>query len=121
MGNPIVHFEIAVSNLQKGKDFYGQLFDWKITDHQQMPYGVINTGQDNIGGGLFEASGCDDCKPYVSFYIQVDDLAATLEKVTALGGKPVVPPTDIPGGTFAMFMDPDENLVGIWKNAEDCK
>jgi predicted enzyme related to lactoylglutathione lyase len=37
--------------------------------------------------------------------------------VTSLGGKTIVPPTEIPNVvTFALFSDPDGNMVGLVKS-----
>ena len=53
---------------------------------------------------------------YTIFYVQVDDISATLAKAESLGGKTVVPKVDIPGyGSFAWLSDPDENVIGLWK------
>jgi predicted enzyme related to lactoylglutathione lyase len=52
---------------------------------------------------------------YVTFYVAVDDLPAYLAKAEALGGKTLVPPVEIPTGTFAWLADPDENIIGLWK------
>ena len=50
----------------------------------------------------------------MSFYVGVDDPQAALHRVESLGGTTVLPVTQIPGvGTFAMFSDPDGNLVGV--------
>ena len=50
----------------------------------------------------------------VTFYIQVDDIAAALEKVAKLGGKTVMGPMDVPDGpTLALFNDPQGNTVGL--------
>ena len=38
-----------------------------------------------------------------------------LDKATALGGKRLVPPINIPTGTFAWFADPDGNIIALWK------
>ncbi len=38
---------------------------------------------------------------YITFYVQVDDLQVYLDKAIALGGKMLVPPIEIPTGTFA--------------------
>jgi predicted enzyme related to lactoylglutathione lyase len=43
---------------------------------------------------------------------------AALDKAIALGGKKVVGPIAIPTGTFAWFMDPDGNTVGLLKPAK---
>jgi predicted enzyme related to lactoylglutathione lyase len=46
----------------------------------------------------------------------VDDIDATLEKVTENGGRILVPKTVIPNvGYFAMFADPEGIAIGIMK------
>ncbi len=53
----------------------------------------------------------------MSFYIDVDDLAAYRTKITDAGGKVVVEEQEVPGmGSFALFSDPDGRVLGIWKN-----
>jgi predicted enzyme related to lactoylglutathione lyase len=52
---------------------------------------------------------------YVTVYVQVDDLPAYLKKAESLGGKTLVPPVEIPQGSFAWFADPDGNTIGLWK------
>jgi uncharacterized protein len=51
----------------------------------------------------------------VSIYVQVDDLQATLDTVEKLGGKTILPPTEVPGGPkLAMFADPAGNVTGLF-------
>jgi predicted enzyme related to lactoylglutathione lyase len=45
----------------------------------------------------------------------VDDVKAYLAKAESLGAKTLVPPVEIPTGTFAWIADPDGNTVGLWK------
>jgi predicted enzyme related to lactoylglutathione lyase len=52
---------------------------------------------------------------YTIFYVEVDDVAGYLEKAKSLGGKMLVPPVEIPTGTFAWTQDPEGNTVGLWK------
>jgi len=47
--------------------------------------------------------------------VDVEDVAAYLEKAKALGAKTLVPPVEIPTGTFAWMQDPEGNTVGLWK------
>ena len=52
----------------------------------------------------------------VTFYVQVDDLQAYLNQAARLGGKMVMPPTEIPNVvTLAMFADPEGNVIGLIK------
>jgi len=36
MGNPIVHMEIPVTDLNKAKGFYSKLFGWKVDAMPEM-------------------------------------------------------------------------------------
>ena len=52
----------------------------------------------------------------MTVYIQVDDLQAYLDKAEGLGGKTMIPPTEVPGmGHFAWFTDIDGNILGLWQ------
>jgi predicted enzyme related to lactoylglutathione lyase len=119
MAQPAVAwFEITGSDGPALKRFYGQLFDWQIQDAGDgSGYGLVQAADKGIGGGI----GADQAggSGHVSFYVEVDDPAAYLEKVHKLGGKTVVPPTEIPqyGLTFAFFSDPEGHLVGLSKGA----
>jgi predicted enzyme related to lactoylglutathione lyase len=115
MGSPIVHFELIGKDAAVLKEFYAQLFDWKIGD--LMPdmgnYGLIDGESSGLAGGIGQS---DDGKPRVSVYTQVPDLQATLDKAVALGGAVVMPPTEIPGvTTLALFTDPAGNVFGLTK------
>jgi putative ATP-binding cassette transporter len=47
----------------------------------------------------------------------LDDPAAALDRAQELGGKTVMPPTEIPGVvTMAQFLDPAGNLIGLIKS-----
>jgi predicted enzyme related to lactoylglutathione lyase len=74
---------------------------------------MVPSGEGGIGGGIMASpSG----QPYVTVYVQVDDLSGYLAKAEGLGAKSLVQPTDIPGGgSFAVFQDPDGNMVGLFK------
>ena len=50
----------------------------------------------------------------VTFYVEVEDPAAALEKISALGGKTIQEPMDVPNGpTIALFADPEGHVVGL--------
>ena len=49
-------------------------------------------------------------------YMQVADPIATIKQAESMGGKMLMPPTEIPNGpTIAMFSDPEGNTVGLVK------
>ena len=118
MGQPVVHFEISSKDYKKAVSFFRNLFGWDIQDIPQMSYGMVRSeGPGAIGGGIGQIHG--DNAPVVTFYVQVDNLQAYLDKAVALGGKTIVPPTPIPNiGSFAMFADLDGNLIGLFRDKE---
>ncbi len=114
MGKPVVHFEVIGRDSPKLQKFYGTLFDWKIDANNPQNYGMVDTGSNKgIPGGI--GSGPDPGG--VTFYVQVEDLQATLDRAEKLGGKTLMPPTEIPGAgvTLAAFTDPEGNRIGLTK------
>ena len=114
MKNPVVHFEILGQNHEALQQYYRDLFEWNIESiSPEMPYGVVQSpeGEVGIGGGI---GGSPDGATQLTFYVQVDDIEASLARAVELGGKTVAEPTTIPGMvTFALFNDPEGNLVGL--------
>jgi predicted enzyme related to lactoylglutathione lyase len=97
--------------------FYRDLFDWTVIDSGDPAYQLVDTGAGDgaIGGGIGATQGPDD-PGGVTVYMRVDDLQGYLDKAEKLGGKTVVPPTDLPGefGRFALLADPSGHTVGLW-------
>lgn len=113
--NPVVHVEVLGADAPRLQTFYRELFGWQ-SKLNPVGYGYVPiappTGTPLTGGVGPSAQR----QPLVIFYVKVDDPAATLKKAESLGGKVVVPPTDVPGGvTFARFADPEGNVIGIVK------
>jgi len=109
MPNPVVHFEIGCSDLAQTQAFFNKLFDWQM--QEAGPATLIDTG--GIGGHI-SALGHEP-HHYTIFYVQVEDVQAYLDKAGSLGGKMLVPPVEIPSGTFAWFADPEGNTIGLFK------
>jgi len=118
MGAPIVHFEINSKDLSRAKGFYSSLFGWKIQDVGTMNYGMVDTGvKMGINGGIGQVD--LDKPPFATFYVQVEDPQAILDKAVSLGANVIVPVTVVPEmATFALFSDPDGCVVGLVKGPE---
>lgn len=113
MAQPVVHFEIAAQDPKRAQDFYSTLFDWKVDANNPWNYGLIDTRAEGINGGIGPS---ENGSTRVSIYIQVNDLQEYLDKAETLGGKTLMPPTEIPGAvTMALFADPEGNTVGLVK------
>ena len=115
MPNPVVHFEILGKDHERLQEYYGKLFGWKITNPSpDFPYGLVSTEEQGsgIGGGVGAAA--DGGNAQVTIYVEVEDIQASLDRASELGGEAVVPVTTIPGMViFAQFKDPEGNVVGL--------
>jgi len=120
MGNAVVHFEVMAQDRQRVMSFFSELFGWKIDTDNPMGYGVIahsdnySKGGIGIGGGIFGdmPAGQDG----VTFYVEVDDIEATLTQVEKLGGQRLMGPETAEGGpTFGHLLDPEGHWVGLFQ------
>jgi predicted enzyme related to lactoylglutathione lyase len=111
MPNPLVHWELMVSDVERARTFYKQVFDWSFTA-AGPEYTLIQTGAEP-GGGLMKRP------PHVTMstlnsYFRVDDLDRTLRNAVEAGARVIVPRMEVPTvGWFAMFLDPDEIPIGV--------
>jgi uncharacterized protein len=112
MAHPVVHFEIGCKDKAKLSEFYAQVFGWKI---DPGPMGLIDTGADTGIHGHITALGHEPHQ-FTHFYIETADVAGSLAAIGAAGGRTIVPPVEIPAGTFAWFADLEGNTVGLWKS-----
>jgi uncharacterized protein len=118
MGKPVAWFEVISADADRARKFYSELFGWTVSaDPAIGGYALVDTGagEGAIGGGIGALTGPADT-PGVRIYMRVDDLDAYLDRAEKLGGRRLVPPTNLPGdfGRFAMVADPDGNPVGLW-------
>ncbi len=114
MGNPVTWFEINSSNPARLHEFYSQAFGWKMQPVAGMDSATVDTDSPaGIAGSIGKAEGPNQ----VTFYIEADDLQSHLDRVESLGGKTVLPVTEIPDVViFAQFADPDGNVVGLFRS-----
>jgi uncharacterized protein len=110
MANPVVRFEVGAADDQPLVRFYGELFGWGLQAVADG-YTVVDTrGGGGINGGIGRSQSGE---PWATFYVEVEDLQASLDRAEALGGRTVWPVAELPGMAFAMFADPDGLLVGL--------
>jgi predicted enzyme related to lactoylglutathione lyase len=114
MPNPVTHFEVLGQDAAALQRFYGDAFGWEMQDVMDGGYYMANPGS-GPNGGVGSSMG----RPgHVTFYVEVEDPAASLQRIQELGGQTVQPPMDVPGGpTIALFADPEGHVVGLVKAA----
>lgn len=112
MGNAVVHFEIGAADDGPLAAFYRNLFGWQLQPMPGGEYTMVGTGGDGgINGGIGRSR---TGEPWLAFYVETEDLQATLDKAESFGGATITPVTDIGENlTVAMLRDPDGLPVGL--------
>ena len=108
----LVWFEVLGKDPGKLRAFYGELFNWKFTMSQmpEMDYGMTDKADTGIGGGVGKAP---QGAGWSTFYVQVQDIRASVARAEALGGKVLLPIMKIPEGEIAVVADPEGHPVGL--------
>jgi predicted enzyme related to lactoylglutathione lyase len=114
MSNPtnrIAYFEITGRDAALTHDFYRALFDWQIVDDPEALYAEVTPGGD-VTGGIADIP--DDVAPSLTMFVEVDDLAAAIDRAERAGGSLLFPPLTTPNGReIAMIVDPIGVNVGL--------
>lgn len=112
MSSPVVHAEIRSSDPDATRAFFGQLFGWTYPQEGAFPgYTFVDTGApDALYTAISPLQGDGDL---VTFFVGVEDMAASTAKATELGGRVVQEPVDVPGVRFALIADPQGHVVGL--------
>jgi predicted enzyme related to lactoylglutathione lyase len=116
MPNPFVHVELNTTDLDKSKEFYGQLFDWKLEDIPMGgdTYTMIGVGT-GVGGGMMKHPMPGAPSMWLA-YVDVDDIAAATAKAKSLGATVVTDVTEVMGmGWLSVILDPTGAALGLWK------
>jgi predicted enzyme related to lactoylglutathione lyase len=111
---PVTHFEINAQDALATQKFYRDLFGWGIDTNNPDNYGMIDTKAQGTGinGGI---GASQHGKSWVTFYVETDDPAATLAKAERLGGRRVMEPMESMNVVYALFADPEGNVIGLAK------
>jgi uncharacterized protein len=117
MANPFVHIELATSDVDKAKSFYGTLFDWQLKDEAMgggMTYTMIGVGQ-GTGGGMMKQMMPGAPSAWLP-YVEVSDIRASTDKAKSLGAtviRDVMPVME--AGFIAIIADPTGAVLGLWQ------
>jgi predicted enzyme related to lactoylglutathione lyase len=117
---PVDRFLLACADQNRARDFYGELFGWKIDEGSTPPavdgfeHAKVDTGGTGAEGGI---SRSPTGEPHVMMYARVDDLRMYLSMAEALGGTTVTPPTEVDEHvSIAAFRDPQGITFGLYTN-----
>ena len=118
MPQPIVHYEIATTDLDKVKKFYTELLGWQITTGGPAfgDYQMIEAKHDapfGINGGMMRRAP-EDTLPGVRIYANVDSADEYVAKAKKMGAPVIFEAMDVEGAgiRIAMVLDPEGNPIG---------
>lgn len=115
MGSPIVFFQLGTNDPEHSAAFFRELFGWDIGPGSPGIAASIEThdpGDIAVNGGFVQVP--DGTQPYVSIFVRVEDLDATLAKAPALGAHVLVARTQTPGGVdIAIIRAPEGHIIGL--------
>lgn len=110
MGRP-VHFEVHGEEPEALAEFYSSVFGWTVDRWEDQEYWLLGTGDEVIGGAIAPVQ---DHGQSVVMTMEVDDLAAAVERCRLAGGEVIVAEAPIPGvGMLAQIRDPAGVLFGL--------
>jgi len=109
--------ELMTTDPAAAAKFYGALFGWTI-DAMEMGggglYHVVKVGDAGVGGIMGQPPGAPAMPPMWGCYVTVVSVEETVAKCTALGGRLVMPPVDIPKvGRMAVIQDPQGATLSV--------
>lgn len=120
MANGFCHVELSTTDVAAAKQFYAQLFDWKLSDMPMGPmvYTMIDAGKGAVGGGMQPISMPGQPVGWLS-YIEVASVKATLEKARRAGAEIMLDymPIGDDMGAIAILRDPQGAPFGLWESS----
>ena len=111
MATHVIHVEVVGQDGPKLQKFYAEAFGWGIDTNNPDGYGM-HRDENGLTAGIGKAPMGGD--GHVTFYVHTDDPQGTLDRVEKLGGKVIMPLTQVaPETTIALFADPEGHVVGL--------
>jgi predicted enzyme related to lactoylglutathione lyase len=107
--------ELATTDSEAAKRFYGKLFGWDYEDNEMPGGGGVYTMAKIDGdytGAIMQADGPARWNSYVT----VDDVGETVEKARDAGATVHADPMDVgDAGRMAVIQDPSGGVVSVWE------
>jgi predicted enzyme related to lactoylglutathione lyase len=115
MTQPIIYFEIVGDDAALLRSYYSKLFGWRFdTDAPPRGFEYASVRADGVGVGGAIGAAPPGTGGYVTFYVEVNDVEATLARAEHLGGKRIFGPDSVSDTLeLGMFKDPEGHLVGL--------
>lgn len=117
-----VWYELMTTDPQGAKAFYSDVLGWKLASSQGGNYEMWQVGDRQVGGlmQLPEMARKAGAPPHWLGYVWVDSVDTTAEQAQRLGGRVMMPGTDIPNvGRFAVLADPQGAVFAVFSSPQE--
>lgn len=117
--NPVVYFEIPVTNIERAEKFYTNVFNFKfekeIIDNYEMMLFPFEETKSGISGALAKGDVYKPTKVGIIVYFKTPNIDSTLKKVLENKGKLLYPRTvnEKHGFAVAEFEDSEGNRIAL--------
>lgn len=105
--NPVVFWELACHDAEKSVEFFEHVFEWQTEPIPNTVIHLAKTAKEDggINGGIFTLQRAK--LPFLTIFIQVEDIEAKAKLIEENGGHIVEAPKETGGGTkICLFNDP---------------
>jgi uncharacterized protein len=109
--------DLATSDVDKAKDFYGTVFGWTFESAGPKYGGYINASKDGqpVAGLMYNDPKWNSPDGWTT-YLHTADINATIAEATKAGATTCVAPMEVKDkGHMAMLTDPTGAFVGLWQ------
>ena len=108
--------ELLTDDSAKAFDYYSKHYGWQKDFAHDMgamgTYQTFRTDTSLYTGGMMNRKGPgmpEDIPPHWQYYFTVDDIEAAQQRVIDAGGKVLLPPMDVPGGSRILQATDDQS------------
>ncbi|MGF1569089.1 MAG: VOC family protein [Nodosilinea sp.] len=101
--------ELMTTDPTSAQAFYSALLGWKLKAGpiDGIPYTVVEVAEKEVGGLMGMPLDAPAMPPAWGVYVTVENVDETAQKAQELGGKVLIPPSDISTvGRFSLIQDP---------------
>ncbi len=107
----VIHVEVTGKDGPALQKFYSDIFNWELETGLPGGYAMA---RDESGFTSGFGPTQDGSAGMVTFYVHAEDPQGVLRRVEELGGKIIMPLTEVANDTtIALFADPEGHVVGI--------
>ncbi len=121
--NPVVYFEIPVTDIDRAIKFYTSVFNFtfekQVIDHNEMALFPFSEESMGVSGALAKGEIYKPTKDGVVIYFKTESIEKTLKVATENGGQILYPKTSSGDlGFVAEFEDSEGNRIALFQSVK---